>query len=131
MRTALAAESLGEPDRAVVVAVGDEDRLDPARGERPRGQLGGLAGADQQHPALGEVAERSLGELDRDRGDRDAASREIAVSRARPLAGRERAAEEAVEDGAGRALDQRQLVGALDLALDLGLAEDHRVEARR
>ena len=27
-----------------------------------------------------------------------------------------------------RALDQRQLVGAFDLALDLGLADDHRVE---
>ena len=43
-------------------------------------------------------------------------------------AGGERAAEEAVEDRPGRALDQRQLVGALDLALDLGLADDHRVE---
>ncbi len=54
----------------------------------------------------------------------------IAVSARAPLAGRQRAAEEAVEDRAGGALDQRQLVGALDLALDLGLAEDHRVEPR-
>ena len=30
--------------------------------------------------------------------------------------------------GPGHALDERQLVGALDLALDLGLADDHRVE---
>ena len=43
-------------------------------------------------------------------------------------AGGERAAEEPVEDRPGPALDQRQLVGALDLALDLGLADDHRVE---
>ena len=43
-------------------------------------------------------------------------------------AGGERAAEEAVEDRPGGALDQRQLVGAFDLALDLGLADDHRVE---
>ena len=45
------------------------------------------------------------------------------------LAGGERAAEEAVEDRPGDALDEGELVGALDLALDLGLAEDHRVEA--
>ena len=47
-----------------------------------------------------------------------------------PLAGGEGAAEHPVEDRAGRALDQRQLVGALHLALDLGLADDHRVEPR-
>ena len=58
----------------------------------------------------------------------DSERSEIPVSDARPLAGRERGAEEPVEDRAGRALDQRQLVGALDLALDLGLADDHRVE---
>ena len=46
-----AAEALGQPDRAVVAAVGDEDRLDAPRGERARGQLGGLAGADHQHAA--------------------------------------------------------------------------------
>ena len=55
----------------------------------------------------------------------------IAVSDASPLAGGERAAEQAVEDRPGGALDEGQLVGALDLALHLGLAEDHRVEARR
>ena len=70
-----AVEALGEPDRAVVVAVGDEDGVDAAGDQRPGDQLGGLAGADHQHPALGEVAERAPRELDRDRGDRDAASR--------------------------------------------------------
>ena len=47
-----AAEALREPDRAVVAAVGDEDGLDAPGGERTRGQLGGLAGADQEHAAL-------------------------------------------------------------------------------
>ncbi len=122
-----AAEALGEPDRAVVAAVGDEDGLDAAGGERARGQLGRLAGADQQHAALGEVAERPLRELDGDRRDGDRALADPGLG-ADPLAGGERAAEEPVEDRAGRALDQRELVGALDLALDLGLAEDHRVE---
>ena len=125
----LAAEAAGEPDRAVVAAVGDEDGLDAAGGERPRGQLGGLAGADQQHAAAKRGRpERAPGELDGGGGNGDAALADPRLG-AHALAGRERAAEEAVEDRAGRALDQRQLVGALDLALDLGLAEDHRVEA--
>ena len=68
----VAAEALGEADRAVVVAVGDEDGGDAAGDQRPGDQLGGLAGADHQHAALAEVAERAPRQLDRDRGDRDA-----------------------------------------------------------
>ena len=56
-----------------------------------------------------------------------ARSRDLGLG-AGALAGRERGAEELVENRAGRALDQRQLVGALDLPLNLGLADDHRVE---
>ena len=67
-----ATEALGEADRAVVVAVGDEDGADAAGDQGAGDQLGGLAGADHQHPALGEVAERAPRQLDRDRGDRDA-----------------------------------------------------------
>ena len=123
----VAAEALGEADRAVVVAVGDEDRLDALGRQRARGQLGGLAGADDEHPAIVELAERAAGELDRDRRDRHRALRDPGLG-AGPLAGDERGAKEAVEDRPGGALDQRQLVGALDLSLDLGLADDHRVE---
>ena len=122
-----AAEALREPDRAVVVAVGDEDGGDAARDQRPRDQLGGFAGADHEHAALGEVAEGAARQLDRHRGDRDAALADRGLL-AGAATGGERAAEEAVEDRPGRSLDQRQLVGALDLALDLGLADDHRVE---
>ena len=53
----------------------------------------------------------------------------IAVSRAHALAGRQRGAEQPVASaGPVVRAAQRRLVGALDLALDLGLADDHRVE---
>ena len=41
----ISVEALRQPDRPVVVAVGDEDGADPARDQRPGDQLGGLAGA--------------------------------------------------------------------------------------
>ena len=59
----LAAEPLCQPDRPVVVAVRDEHRADAALRQRARGQLAGLAGADHDHPAAAEVAERLLREL--------------------------------------------------------------------
>ncbi len=122
-----AVEALGEADRAVVVAVGDEDSCDAAGDQRLGDQLGGLAGADDEDAAVGEVAERPSRQLDRDGGDRDAGLADPGLLPG-AAAGAERAAEEAVEDRPGGALDHRQLVGAFDLALDLGLAEDHRVE---
>ena len=78
--------------------------------------------------ALLEVAERPLRQLDRDLRHRERALGERGLG-ARALAGGQGAAEEPVEHRPGRVLDQRQLVGALDLALDLGLADDHRLEA--
>ena len=95
-----AAEALGEADRAVVVAVGDEDGGDAAGDQRAGDQLGGLAGADHQHAALGEVAERAAGQLDRDRGDREALLADPGLL-AGAAAGGEGAAEEAVEDRPG------------------------------
>jgi hypothetical protein len=44
------------------------------------------------------------------------------------LTRREGAAEEAVQHRAGGSLDEGQLVCALDLSLDLGLADDHRLQ---
>ena len=46
-----------------------------------------------------------------------------------PLAGLERRREQVVRERPARLLGERRLVGALDLARDLGLADDHRVEA--
>ena len=70
-----AAEALGQPDRPVVAAVGDEHRLHAAGGKRPGGELGRLACADHEDAPAREVAERPLGELDRHRGDRQRALR--------------------------------------------------------
>jgi hypothetical protein len=125
-----AAEAIGQPDRAVVVAVGDEDRVQPLGRERSRRELGGLPGPDDEHAAGLELAEGSLRELDRDRRDRHRPRRDPGL-RPRALAGGEGGAEDAVEDGPRRALDEGELVRPLHLALDLGLADDHRVEAGR
>ena len=123
-----AGEALRQPDRAVVVTVGDEDRGDAAGDQRLGDQLGGLAGADDEDAALGEVAEGAARQLDRDRRDRETLLADPGLL-AGAAAGGERGAEEAVEDRPGRTLDQRQLIGAFDLPLDLRLADDHRVEA--
>ena len=92
-----------------------------------RGQLGRLAGADDQHVAVGEVAVGVQREVDGDRGDAVAALADRRLG-AHALARLERRAEELVGQRAGRARVERELVGALDLALDLGLADDHRVQ---
>ena len=123
-----ASEALGQADSPVVSPIGDEHRRDPAGGEGPGDQLRCLAGADHQHPAAGQVAEGALGELDRDGGDRHALLAHPGLLPGAATGG-ERSAEEPVEDRAGGPLDQRQLVGALHLPLDLRLADDHRVEA--
>ena len=47
-----AAEALREADRAVGVAVGDEDRAGALLGERARGQLAGLARAEDHDVAV-------------------------------------------------------------------------------
>ena len=47
-----AAEALREAARAVGVAIGDEDRAGPPVGKRLRGQLAGVAGAEDHHVAL-------------------------------------------------------------------------------
>ena len=125
----LAAEALGQADRAVVVAVGDEHRVHAAR----RAARGRSARRSRRRrpPARGAIARspQDVGrQLHGDGRDRHARAAEPVSVRTR-LPAAEGVAEEAVGDRPGRALDQRQLVGALDLALDLGLADDHRVEA--
>ena len=78
--------------------------------------------------AAAEVAERVAGGVDGDGGDAGAADGDGGVG-AHALAGRQRGAEELVGQRAGGLGRERRLVGALDLALDLGLADDHRLEA--
>ena len=122
-----AAEALREGDRAVAAAVGHEHRRDAVRGEGARDLLGVLARADQHHVALGEIAERGPRGLDRHRGDGGVAGGDRGLG-PHALARGQRRAEELVGHRPRRVRAQRALVGALDLALDLGLADDHRVE---
>ncbi len=123
------AEALGQRAGAIGVAVGDEDRAHALVGQRLRRQLGGLAGADDDDRPRGEVADDFAGEVDGDRRDAHALAADPGL-RAHALAGLQRGAEQAVRHRPGRAGGERGLVGALDLALDLALADDHRVEAR-
>ncbi len=101
----------------------------PLLGERLRGQLARLAGADDQHLAVAQVADRARG---RGRPRRSTTLTRLPAERglgADALAGLQRGREQAVGQRAGRAGLERRLVGALDLALDLGLADDHRLQA--
>ena len=122
-----AAEALRESERAVGVAVGDEDRAGALVGERLRGQLARLAGAEDHDVALAQAAEHAGGEVDGDGGHAHAAGADAGL-RAHALAGGQRGAEEAVGERPGVPGRERGLVGALDLPLDLGLADDHRLE---
>ena len=127
-RADLAAEALGQRARAVGVAVGDEDGPHALVDQRLGRQLGRLAGADDDHRARLEVADDVAGEVDGHARDADALARDAGL-RAHALAGLQRGAEQAVGHRPGGAGLERRLVGAADLALDLGLADDHRVQA--
>ena len=88
-----AAEALARATRArSCAAVGDEDRLDAVVGERLRGQLARLAGAEDQRRRGARGAERVLGRARRRPRRRDA--RPLADRRlgAHALAGRQRGA---------------------------------------
>ena len=127
----VAAEALGERDRPLAPPVGDEHRRDALLGQRPRGQLGGLARADDQHVAARERRRARRARRRPRPRRRSPPPAPIAVSRPHALAGRQRGAEQLVGQRPGRARGERELVGALDLALDLGLADDHRLQAAR
>src|SRR3954453_18450392 len=69
-------------------------------------------------------------QLDRDRRDADPLAADGGL-RADALAGLERGPEQAVRQRPGRAGGERELVRPAPLALDLGFADDHRLEAAR
>ena len=122
-----AAEALREAARAVGVAVGDEDRPGSLVDERAGRQFAGLARSEDHRVACGERAEDVAGEIDGHRGDAHVV---LGDARLGPhaLARREGGREQPVGERAGGPGRERRLIGALDLALDLGLAGDHRVE---
>ena len=98
--------------------------------QRLRGQLGGLAGADDHDVALarGRRARRAAS-VDGDRGDRGAAGARSPSRCARACRSASAARKSLFVSGPVGAGGERELVGALDLALDLGLADDHRLQA--
>jgi hypothetical protein len=100
-----AAEALGQRQRPIGAAVGDEDRADALVGQRAGGQLARLAGADDDDARSARSPTTSRA--------RSTATVETLVrlapirSRAHALAGLQRRAEEAVRQRAGRARGQR------------------------
>src|SRR5207302_2535634 len=126
---ALAAVAAREAERAVTPPAGHENGERAALRESARGQLTGLAGADDHHRPPGEAAELLLSELDRDRREAQPPLRDGGLG-AHPLARRKRRLEQVVGERPGELLSQCGLVGALDLTLDLSLAYDHRLEPR-
>ena len=104
-------------------AVRDVGDLAPREARFGGRELADPAGADQQHAATLEVAEH----LRRERGRRGRDRRRALADRglgAHALADRERLPEDAVEQRPGR----DRLVRVADLAEDLALARDERVE---
>ena len=96
----------------------------------PRGQLAHLARPHQQHRLAGEAFEDLAGQLHRRVGDRDREPPDLRLG-PYPLGRAERLAHQRVEHRPRRpgGLGQRERV--LHLPQDLGLAQHHRVEARR
>ena len=126
-RDGAAAELLGQRDGAGVGAVGHDDVADARRDQRPAEALRDVAGAEDQHRAAAQREHRLLGERDRGRRDRQrrAADRGLGAD---ALADLDRVAEDPGERLTRRALRLGLLPRAADLAEDLALAEDHRVE---
>ena len=123
----IAAEPPREADRAVLAARGDERDPRAAVSERASGQLAHLAGADDDPLAAGQVAEQLAGEHHADGREAQLALADRRLG-AHPLAGGERGLEQVVGERSDGLARERRVVGALDLTLDLRLADDHRLE---
>ena len=78
-RDRAAAVALGQPERAVVAAVGHEQRLHAAVAQGARRELGVLAGADHEHAPLGQVAEEVGRQLHGHRGHGHARARHVGL----------------------------------------------------
>src|SRR5919107_852603 len=124
-----AADPLGEPAGALGGAVGDPDLLDAPAHEVLDEQLAHVARAEYQSATSPQRPEDPFRELYRDVGNRERAVPDPGL-RAHLLADPERGVEQAVEHHAGALLLCRGPVRLADLAEDLTLPHDHRVEGR-
>ena len=127
--TALPPTRCASSSAASNVRLVDQDLLDAVRLEVRRRELAGLAGADDEHGVVAELAEHLQGELDGGRADAHGALADGGLG-AHALADLERVPEQPVEDHGRAAAVAGLLVGGLELGDDLRLADDHAVEAR-
>ena len=125
-----ATDAVGELGSALGRTVGDEDLAGPGAVQRNGDTLAHRAGADDEHALALEATEQVDGHLDRGVADRCCAATDPGFG-AGALADAERVAEQQVEARAGAALRLRDLPRLTDLAEDLALADDGRVEAGR
>ena len=123
----LAAQAGRQPRRLVEGAVGDQQEAQPGLGQRAARQLAHLAGADDQGGAVGQVAQGLPGQRRRHLPQRPRPQADLRL-RPRALAGVEGLPEERGEDRPGGAGRLGGLEGRLDLAQDLILAHQQRVE---
>jgi len=123
----LTVEFLGELRGALVGAVRDQHAAHAVADEMLRGEFAHLAGAQDQHTASVERLEHALGEFDRRVADRDGILADLRLG-THALADLEALAEQLVEHAAARPVAEGVVVGFFDLAEDLGLAQNHRVE---
>jgi len=122
-----ALELVGQLDRALVGAVGDEHRAHALADQVLRRQLAHLAGTDHEDRAPLERVEDLLRKLDGGVADRHGALADGRLG-ADALPDLERLTEHPVEEALGGARLAGEVVGLLHLMEDLGLAHDHRVE---
>ena len=109
-------------------AVRDREQARLAGREVGRGQLDHLAGADEEHLGLAHVLEKLRRQAHRGRRHADRMAADLG-RRAHLLGDRERALEHLLQRAAERAGAARLAHRLLQLAEDLRLAENHRVEA--
>jgi hypothetical protein len=117
----------GDEGGLLVGAVGDQDGGCALLDEMARGELGHLASADEQDGLALERTEDFAGEVDGDRRDGDGRAADLGLG-ADALGDGEGALEQRLERGGDGADLAGDGVGLLDLAEDLGLANDHGVE---
>ena len=114
----------------VDAAVGNDHAAQTIRAQVTGGERGGVAGTDEQRGALLETGEHGVGHRHRRGRDRHRVGADVCLG-PHTLGHRERRLEQAVEHRSGAAGLLRRAIGVLELAQDLRLAEDHRVETGR
>ena len=124
----LPVEFLRQADGAIVGAIGDEDRRGAVRQQMAGRQFAHLPCADQVDALAVQGAEDLLGQFDRDRGDRNRGRSDRGLG-AHALGDGKGAGEQLIELRAHGADRAGGGIGFLDLAENLRLADDHRVEA--